>query len=261
MKRLFGWISDMARSDHVIFRVRRNGLALLLVLWVPPPTAIAQDRPVDLELVLSVDASGSVDDDEYELQLGGIAEAFRDPLIHRAIADGKLGAIAVAVVVWADALRPKAETEWFYLSSPTDALDFANHVAIMPRTVLGSTGIGAGLAWSIRKMERNGYQGWRQVVDVSGDGRETPPRDVTVLIDQARAMAASRNVTVNGLAILSDEPDLDRWYAEHVQTGPGSFVMSVANFDEFARAMRLKLIKEIRGPSPLAMAPSTAQQP
>lgn len=231
----------------------------MLSALIAPPKSLAQsnsevlDRAVDLELVLSVDASGSVDDDEYLLQLGGIAAAFRDPLIHRAIADGEIGAIAVALVIWADALRPKAETDWFYLSSPNDALIFADRIATMPRTVVGSTGIGAGLAWSVRKMERNGYQGLRQVVDVSGDGQETPPRDVTVLINQARAMADSRNVTVNGLAILSDEPDLDRWYADNVQTGIGSFVMSVASFDDFARTMRLKLIREIRGPGQFAM--------
>tara|TARA_R110001592_G_scaffold184597_5_gene428380 strand:- start:298 stop:1026 length:729 start_codon:yes stop_codon:yes gene_type:complete len=220
-------------------------LVLGLVLAGLPLEAVAQE-PVDLQLVLSVDASGSVDEDEYRLQLGGIAAGFRDAEVQRAISDGTLGRIAVSLVVWADALRPKAETVWFEIASPQDAEVFARTVEAMPRTVVGATGIGAGLAWSIRKLERNGYVSDRAVVDVSGDGRETTPRDYTVLIDQATAMAAARNIVVNGLAILSDEKDLDRWYEENVRVGPGSFVMVAVDFGAFAKAMRLKLIREIQ---------------
>ncbi|PCJ95188.1 MAG: hypothetical protein COA52_04135 [Hyphomicrobiales bacterium] len=221
-------------------------LCLSMAMLCLPGRADAQQR-VDLELVLSVDASGSVDEDEYLLQMQGIAKAFRDPVVQRIITQGEHGAIAVAMVVWADALTQKSETPWFLVSNPAEAEVFAATVETMPREVVGATGIGAGLAWSIRKMERNGFEGTRRVVDVSGDGQETPPRDITVLIPQARAMARSRGVVVNGLAILSDEPDLERWYDDHVRTGRNSFVFVADGFEDFARAMRLKLIREIRG--------------
>nr|WP_306267587.1 DUF1194 domain-containing protein [Pararhizobium sp. IMCC3301] len=233
-------------------------LTLSLVLTGILAPAAGQE-PVDLQLVLSVDASGSVDADEYLLQLGGIAAGFRDPVVQRAISDGTLGRIAVSLVVWADALRPKSETAWFGIASPQDAELFARTVEAMPRTVVGATGIGAGLAWSIRKFERNGYVSDRVVVDVSGDGRETAPRDYTVLIEQATAMAAARNVVVNGLAILSDEKDLDRWYEENVRVGPGSFVVVAADFAAFAKAMRLKLIREISPLENLALSAGLAE--
>lgn len=225
---------------------------LILVLGGVPADA-AEEQQVDLQLVLSVDASGSVDADEYRLQLGGIAEGFRDPVVQQAISDGVLGRIAVSLVIWADALRPKSETAWFVISSPQEAEMFARTVETMPRNVVGATGIGAGLAWSIRKLERNGFVSKRRVVDVSGDGRETAPRDNTVLIDQATAMAASRGVVVNGLAILSDEEDLGLWYEENVRVGPGSFVLIAGDFAAFAKAMRLKLIREIRPLENLAL--------
>ncbi len=202
---------------------------------------------VDLELVLSVDASGSVDEHEYQLQMLGIANAFRDPVVQNIIGQGKIGSIAVAMVVWADALTKKSETKWFFVSNAAEANVFAARVASMPRDVVGATGIGAGLAWSIRKFERNGFEGTRRVVDISGDGPETPPRDITVLIPQAKSMAQSRGIVVNGLAILSDEPKLAGWYEDHVRSGPGSFIMTARSFEDFARAMRLKLIREIRG--------------
>jgi hypothetical protein len=111
---------------------------------------------------------------------------------------------------------------------------------------MGGTGIGMGVASAIRKLDRNGLTAPRQVVDVSGDGRETPPRETVVMMPQARAMADARGVTINGLAILgADDLSLATWYRNYVITGPGSFVLTAVGYDEFAEAIRKKLLKEI----------------
>jgi len=126
-----------------------------------------------------------------------------------------------------------------------DALAFADLAASLNRGAVGGTGIGDGLAVAMRKFDRNGFNGTRQTVDVSGDGRETPPREIVVTMPTARSMALSRGVTINGLAILNEDENLDTWYRNHVIVGPQSFVIAVADYDDFAEAMVRKLIREI----------------
>jgi hypothetical protein len=115
----------------------------------------------------------------------------------------------------------------------------------LPRAAVGGTGIGAGIAAAIRKLDRNGFSAPRQVVDVSGDGRETPARETVVLIPMANAMAWARGVTVNGLAILNDDADLATWYRDNVIAGRGAFVITAADYQDFADAIRKKLLREI----------------
>ena len=216
-----------------------------------PPARAAE--PVDLELVLAIDASGSVDDDEYRLQLGGIAAAFRDPAIISAISGGLFRRIAVALVIWADADGPKDVTGWWIVESPGDAFAFAAMVEARPRIIKGgTTGIGAGVAASIELVGANDIIGRRTVIDVSGDGKENSApgnflaaRDETHAISQARAQARARGITINGLAILNDVHDLDQWYDAHVRSGPNSFVMVADDHSDFAAAMLAKLVREI----------------
>jgi hypothetical protein len=115
----------------------------------------------------------------------------------------------------------------------------------LPRAALGGTGIGAGVAFAVRILARNGFSAPRQVVDVSGDGRETPPRENVVMMPMARALADARGVTLNGLAILNDDPDLASWYRNNVITGRGAFVIPVDDYSDFAQAIVEKLIREI----------------
>jgi hypothetical protein len=97
----------------------------------------------------------------------------------------------------------------------------------------------------LRSIETSGIAATRDVVDVSGDGRESVAREFTVLVDQARAMAISRGVVVNGLAIENEVGDLADYYRDNVQTGPESFVIAAKTYEDFAEAMRLKLLREI----------------
>ena len=226
--------------------------SLLLLADVRPVRA---EEVVDLELVLAIDASSSVDESEWRLQMDGYAAAFRDGRVQATIFSGPSKRVAVSVLIWADATVPKSETPWFLLATPGDAENFASLMSGLPRGTEGGTGIGAGIAAAIRKLDRNEYVAPRQVVDVSGDGRETPAREVVVLMPQARAMARARGVTVNGLAILNEDPDLALWYRNNVINGQGSFVLTASDYADFAEAIRLKLIREIEHQERLSGAP------
>ncbi len=223
-----------------------HALGGLLAAFLLFADAACAQEAVDLELVLAIDASSSVDDNEWELQRQGYAAAFRDPKIQSALASGPNKRVAVSVVVWADATVPRWESAWFVLSTPADGERMAALMAALPRIPEGGTGIGAGVAAAIRKFERNGLSAPRQVVDVSGDGRETPPRENVVLMPMAHALADAKGVTVNGLAIVSeDDLSLPTWYRDNVIAGPGSFVIAISDYADFADAIRKKLLREI----------------
>lgn len=220
--------------------------AIFVVLWSSLAGAAGARTAVDLELVLAVDASGSVDENEFNLQLAGVAAAFRDVEVQNAIVSGPRARIAVVVEVWADSSTQKDETEWFVLAGAGDCKRFADLVEHLPRRVEGGTGIGSAIARAVRLMEYNTIDAPRRVVDVSGDGIETPIReDVGILLPQARAMADSLRVVVNGLAITNEVQDLDIYYRDNVITGPGSFVMKAADYVDFREAVRAKLVREI----------------
>ena len=221
-------------------------------------TSIAQELPpdVDLEIVLAVDGSGSIDAGEYRLQLAGYADALRDPGVQAAALSGPLGKVAVATMVWSDAAFRKFETDWFVIDSHEAADRYADIVEVFyhhsGRTVGmggGGTGIGSGIEYALRMMEENGIAAQRRTIDVSGDGIETDPwfREA-VQLPEARDMADAAGVTVNGLAILTDFAALDRYYEDEVITGPGAFVIVADDFDDFAGAIRRKLWLEFSSP-------------
>jgi hypothetical protein len=220
-------------------------LALLFLYVTLVHESRAGEPVVDLKLVLAVDASGSVDMDEYALQLSGIAAGFRDPDVRMAIRSGPAKAIAVNLLVWAEPQVPKDVTGWFTIASDADAENFARTVEVFPRRQTGATAIGEGIASALRSIAASGIASPREVVDVSGDGRESVAREYTVLVDQAREMALSRGVVINGLAIENEVSDLADYYRNYVQAGPDSFVMEAKTYQDFAEAMRLKLLREI----------------
>jgi hypothetical protein len=232
---------------------RRSFLALLLAFFACASPAFAEEQ-VDLELVLAIDASSSVDPTEWTLQSQGYAAAFRDAEVQAAIASGPKKRIAISVVVWADATVPRWDSSWFMLAAPIDADNFADFMANLPRIPEGGTGIGMGVATAVRKFDRNGFSAPRQTVDVSGDGRETPPRENVVLMPMAHALAQAKGVTVNGLAIINEEDlSLAKWYRDNVIAGPGSFVMTIAGYQGFAVAIKKKLLREISWQEKLSM--------
>lgn len=221
----------------------------MLACWLTAAGPARAER-VDLELVFSVDASGSVDDTEYQLQLDGIATAITDEEVLRAIANGPAAKIAVNLLVWGESRRPKDHTGWFVVDGAESAAAFAGAVSAFPRRQFGGTGLGDGIAKSVSAILENQYTAPRMVVDVSGDGEETPPRDYTVLLPQARAMALHFGITINGLAILNEAPELDKYYRSQMIVGQGSFVEVAVDYADFARAMKRKLLREVQ-PEPV----------
>lgn len=232
-------------------------MALLLLLTAAPVRA---DGVVDLELVLAVDASGSVSDAEYALQMGGIAAAFRDAEVQAAIGRGKHGRISVALMIWAESNRPKAASAWHVVGDAAGAERFAAAVERFPRTIpSGGTGIGRAVMYALGMLDRNGYDGERKVIDVSGDGVETTFREYSVPPEQAREGAFARGVTINGLAILTEEPHLDEYFRTNVIGGPGAFVEVAHSYEDFARAMQRKLLREVEARAHLSLLEASGQ--
>lgn len=227
-------------------------ILFLLLIAINPKPVIAEE--VDLELVLAMDASGSISDKEYLLQLEGTSAAFRDPAIQAAIVSGPIGKIAVNVMLWSDAAFPKVNSGWIVLEDSETANAFATFVSTFQlnedKSISfggGGTGIGAGVEEALRLLNNNRYTGLRRVIDVSGDGVETEFWfSKSIMMPDAKLLANADRVTINGLPILSrDFPDLDEYYRNNVITGPGSFIVEAKSFEDFGRAIREKLLREI----------------
>jgi hypothetical protein len=235
-----------------------HGLLLVLLAFslLLPSRAARAEIPVDLQLVLAIDASSSVDFDEFNLMANGLAHAFRDERVKQAITSGALGAIAVGVVQWASAgtNAQHVSVPWQLVDSPAASEALADTLQMMPRDVDGGgTSIGNAIRYSLRQFPAGPYRGLRQVIDVSGDGIDNGVDPVR----PARDEAVAQGVTVNGLAILNEEKALDRHYQDHVIGGPGAFVIEAADYADFSRAILQKLLREISD-VPMASAPDGA---
>ncbi len=235
--------------------------AVLCGLVFLPETARAQVRAVELELALAVDVSTSVDEDEFRLQISGIADAFRQPSIIRAIEKLGSGGMSVTLIQWSGRGRQAISVDWMLLSGRGDALRFAEAVMKAPRLFTGFTNIPQAIRYALEQIEQNAYEGRRKVIDVSGDGSSSveSPRGET-------SRAVARGVTVNGLAILTRDPDfmelgLKDYYATEVIGGPGSFSMAADGFEDFAVVMARKLLREIRRPAMSHLIRHTPRQP
>jgi hypothetical protein len=228
------------------------GLAVLV-----PAAVCAQEQVVDLELVLAVDASSSVSTEEFDLQMRGLAEAFRDPAVVQAIrASGDLG-IAVSLIQWSDGRKQVTAVDWMTVRDGVAARALADAIEAAPRFLIGGgTAIGGALKFALRQFEDNGFQARRQVIDLSGDGRAnqgSQPADM-------RDLAVELGVTINGLAILNEDPTIDSYYYANVIGGTGAFVMTANDYESYGLAILAKLIKEIAG-VPVARAPGPITAP
>lgn len=212
------------------------------------------DVEVDTALVISVDVSNSVDDYRYRLQMEGIAKAFEDPEVLKAILGGPRGGILVSMVTWAD--KPRLALPWQHIASVTDAAEVAAKVRSLPRQTGEFTCVSAMLrSISDKVVPQIPGHALRIVVDVSGDGSENcnptePPGAV-------RDELAASGVIINGLPILEGEEGstLEAWYRENVIGGPGAFIVPANGFEDFGRAIRQKFMIEISGqPAPVKEA-------
>lgn len=225
------------------------GLALALLLFCGLSGTVRAQVGVDLALVLAIDSSGSVDFTEFELQASGLARAFRDPEVIEAIEGAAPNGIAVCVMQWSGRRQHLRVVDWTKVTGAASADALAAKIAAAGRTMTGETAIADALRFAIQQLADGPYRGARRIIDVSGDG----PTNAGADPDPMRDAAVRAGITINGLAILNESPTLDLYYAEHVAGGPDAFVMTARDFRDFARAIRLKLLKEIRG-APLARA-------
>ncbi len=223
--------------------------ALLLAGFAPAARAL----PVDLELVLAIDVSRSMDDDELELQRQGYAGAFVHPSIVQAIRSGPQGRIAVALVEWAGANVQTVLIPWMLIDGEDASEAFSAAILATDKRSFNWTSISGAIDFS-KQLFGLAHQGTRRVIDVSGDGVNNHGRPVAL----ARDEAVAAGITINGLAIMNDRPGpggwrpfnqqpLDQHYRDQVIGGPGAFLMVAEDFNSFAFAIRNKLIREVSG--------------
>jgi hypothetical protein len=198
--------------------------------------------PVDLQLVLAVDASGSVDQRRFELQQQGYVAAFRDPRVLRAIQSGAAQAIAVTMVQWTGPALQLQVLPWTVIKDATTAQAFAGAIAATPRQLFsGGTSLSGVIDYAVPLLLDSPLQGTRRVIDISGDGANNRGRSAA----SARDDAVRAGIVINGLPILALEPDLDRYFSDHVIGGPGAFVIAAQSYETFAEAVIRKLIREM----------------
>lgn len=213
--------------------------------------ARADGPPVDLLLVLAVDVSRSVDEDEARLQREGYREAVSDPKVVEAIRAGMIGATAIAYVEWAGIEYQRTVLPWTRIASQADANQWAAELAAAPRASLSWTSISGAIRHSRQLIAEAPFEATRKVIDVSGDGvnNSGPPAE------QERDLAVAEGITINGLPIVNDRPTfgrmppipLDDYYRDFVIGGQGAFMIVAQDFESFGVAVRRKLIREIAG--------------
>ena len=241
----------------------RRWLVLALAVTAGAVTAFGPARPaaalsVDLELVLAVDVSGSIDAFEFDLQRRGYSDAFRDARVLQAIQNGPQRRIAVTMVEWSGSEFQTRIVGWKLVSDAESAHAFAEAILEPPRSPGRWTSISGGIDFSVPLFADNGFEGARKVIDVSGDGVNNSGRPAA----DARDDAVKQDITINGLAIINDRPNpfggyyqeprppLDQYFLDNVIGGPGAFLIVTHGFKDFTQAVIAKLIREIVGTEP-----------
>ena len=235
--------------------------ALGLATLISGGEATAQ-TPVDVELVLAVDMSQSMDAGEHELQRRGYVEALVHPDVLGAIRTGMHGRVALTYVEWGGPISQAVVVPWTLVEDAPSARAMALALANEPVRTIHGTSISGALGFAASLFEGNGFDGFRRVIDVSGDG----PNSAGSPVVPARDAALEQGLIVNGLPIMIRPasftpwsiPDLDLYYADCVTGGPGSFVLPVKDKSQFADAIRQKLVLEIAG-TPPALIPAQAE--
>ena len=231
----------------------RPALAAILLLVFFSFAGPARSAGVDLEVILAADVSRSIDDGEFDLQRKGYAAALTDPRVLTAIQARANRAIGVCFVEWSGEEEQQVVVDWTEIRDEEDAATVAAAILAAPRSFMGRTSISAAIDFSIARFAAAKWQAARRIIDISGDGTNNSGRPVT----DARDQAIASGVTINGLAIVNDRPNLGYsahtqppgglplYYSQNVIGGPNAFLIVVKDFNSFADAMANKLAKEI----------------
>ncbi len=226
------------RLPPVPARILAAGLAVLGAV-APAPA-----QPVDLQLVLAVDTSGSVDHNRFELQKQGYVAAFRNPRVLSAIQSGPSRAIAVTMTQWTGPALQAHVVPWTLLNDAAAIRGFAAAIEDAPRQLyFGGTSISGAIDHAAALFAPGPFKAARQVIDLSGDGANNRGRPAA----EARDQAVAAGLVINGLPITLLDPTLARYYRENVIGGPGAFAVAAESYEAFADAILKKLIIEIAG--------------
>ncbi|MEM8838949.1 MAG: DUF1194 domain-containing protein [Pseudomonadota bacterium] len=221
-------------------------IAVLLTALLPGASTRTQPARTDLNLLIAIDCSYSVNSAEFQLQSVGIANALRSDEVFAAIQSGRFGRISIAVIQWSGPDTQEIVVPWTLVASRNDAFSIADQVEAAPRlTAEGVTAIGSAITFAIDYHAKAPFFADRQVIDMQADGTSTWSRGVP--IRQARNRAVDNGLVVNGLPILNEIPYLHHYFRNHVIGGPGSFIEIAENYRAFETAIKRKLIREIRG--------------
>ena len=232
------WIRTGAAAASIM-------LATLAGAGTPAQAAGGSDA-VDVELVLAVDVSLSMDDHSYQMEMQGYANAFRNPAVQEAIHMGGTGRVAVALMQWSGYGTYKVSVGWTIVDGAGSADELADIISGTERMPGGSTSISGAIDKGLTLFDSNGFEGTRHVIDISGDGRNNNGRDVAA----AREEAVAKGFIINGLPIAGGEPGLEEYYQTTVIGGPGSFMVIAHGYDDFEQAITKKLIAEIANVAP-----------
>ena len=222
--------------------------------------------PVDVELVLAVDVSYSMDPDEQALQREGYAQALTSREFLMALREGAHGKIAITYFEWAGANDQKIVMPWRLIDGPEAADAVANEIMRAPYRRASRTSISGGLKFARPLFDNSGYRGVRRVIDVSGDGANNAGEFVAPVRDEV----VNAGITINGLPLMlkrersfmMDIENLDVYYEDCVIGGPGAFVIPIRDRQQFVEATRTKLILEVAGRQPDAkVIPASADKP
>ncbi len=215
---------------------------LLLVSLMGVQKTSAEE--VDLQLVLAIDVSSSVNYDEFGLQMRGYAAAFRDERVREAILSGPHKKIAVAVTQWAGLHEQKNVVNWTILASDQGAEEFAVKIENMSRAFpFGGTAITAALKHAYEQFSNSPHRALRRIIDLSGDGEIS----IGSMPNSVRDRIVANGVTINGLPILNEIPSLDKYFRDNVIGGSSAFVEVSQDYQDFSRAIAKKLAQEIEG--------------
>ncbi len=226
---------------------RRSVSAVLAAAALATDAVARTDRTVHLQLVLAVDTSASVDQDRFELQRDGYAAAFRAIEVQRAVSGGRSGGIAVCMTHWMGRRENVVVHEWTRLSDASECNAFAAAIASGRRRFDdGQTSISGAIRFARALYDICPFGGDdgvepRRVIDISGDGQQNEGR----YPNEARDETVARGITINGLPILALEGGLDRHYRHFVIGGTGAFMIAASTYEDFADAIRRKLVREI----------------
>ncbi len=214
--------------------------AIFSIVFSSHQITAKQKTYVDLALILAVDCSHSVSNQEFELQMKGLTRAFSDPEIISTISNMS---VAIMLVQWSGSDNQVISVPWTLIGSEISTYRLSQKIAQAPRRALGKTSISAVIDFAIVQFTGTVFQSNRQVIDISADGVNNDG----IGTKAARQRAKAAGITINGLTILNDVSNLDSYFRQFITAGPGNFVIKANNYDDYGTAIKHKLLRELQG--------------